>query len=86
MMVYGRLRVRLGQVNSHGDIVVRKMEVTTKDKSRPTNPLIVTMIQQISWPQQGLPHPKSIMSLIEHLTVAQMRSSSKQTVVMCRFV
>ena len=77
--------MRLGQVNSHGDIVVRKMEVTTEDKSR-SNPLIVTMIQQISWPQQGLPHPKSIMSLIEHLTVAQMRSSSKQTVVMCRFV
>ena len=86
VMVYGRLRVKLGQVNSHGDIVVRKMEVTTEDKSRSTNPLIVTMIQLISWPQQGLPHPTSIMSLIDHLTVAQMRSSSKQTVVMCRFV
>ena len=78
--------MRLGQVNSHGDIVVRKMEVTTEDKSRSTNPLIVTMIQLISWPQQGFPHPTSIMSLIDHLTVAQMRSSSKQTVVMCRFV
>ena len=65
---------------SHDDIVVRKMEVTTEVKSRSTNPLIVTMIQLISWPQQGLPHPTSIMSLIDHLTVAQMRSSSKQTI------
>ena len=83
MMVCGRLRVRLRLVNSHGNIVVRKMEVTTVEKT-PTNALIVTMIQLISWPQQGLPHPSSITSVIDHLTVAQMRSSSKQTVVMCR--
>ena len=85
--MYGRLRVRLGQVNSHGDIVVRKMEVTTEDdESNSTNPLRVTMIQLISWPQQGLPPPKSILSLIDHLTVTQMKSSSKETVVMCRSV
>ena len=88
MMVCGMLRVRLGQVNSDGDIVERKMEVTTMKntvhQSTSTNTLIVTMIQLISWPQQGLSHPTSIISVIDHLTVAQMRSSSKQTVVMCR--
>ena len=75
--------MRLRLVNSHGDIIVRRMEVTTVEKT-PTNALIVTMTQLISWPQQGLSHPSSITSVIDHLTVAQMRSSSKQTVVMCR--
>ena len=88
MMVCGMLRVRLRQVNTDGDIVERKMEVTTVEEtahqSETTKILIVTMIQLISWPKQGLPHPSSITSVIGHLTVAQMRSSSKQTVVMCR--
>ena len=88
VMVCGMLRVRLGQVNSDGDIVERKMEVTTVEETlhqfEATNTLIVTMMQLISWPKQGLPHPSSITSVIDRLTVAQMRSSSKQTVVMCR--
>ena len=88
VMVCGMLRVRLGQVNSDGDIVERKMEVTnvenTVHQSTSTNTLTVTMIQLISWPQQGLPHFTFITSVIDYLTVAQMRSSSKQTVVMCR--
>ena len=88
-MVYGMLSVRLKQVNCHGDIVERKMEVTiiveeTPQQSTSTNALKITMIQLISWPQQELPHPSSIISVIDYLTVAQMRSSSKQTVVMCR--
>ena len=84
----GELRVRLDQVNSHGDIVVRKLEVTTVEESahkhRDTNVLFVTIIQLISWPQQGPPHPSSITSVIDHLGFAQMISSSKHTVVMCR--
>ena len=88
VMVCGMLRVRLRLVNTDGDIVERKMEVTTVEEtaqqSEATNTLITTMIQLISWPRQGLPHPSSITSVIDHLTVAQMRSSSKQTVVMCR--
>ena len=88
VMVCGMLRVRLGQVNIDGDIVERKMEVTTVEETvhqfEATNTLIVTMIQLISWPKQGLPHPSSITSVNDHLTVAQMRSSSEQTVVMCR--
>ena len=84
----GMLRVRLDLINSDGDIVERKMEVTTVEEtahqSASTNALIVTLIQLISWPKQGLPPSSSITSVIDHLTVAQMRSSSKQTVVMCR--
>ena len=92
--MYGRLRVKLGLLNCHGDIAVRKMEVTTvvEDKSwqavhveMPANSLVVTMIQLTSWPEQGLPHPTSITSLADHLTNAQMRSSTKQTVVMCKY-
>ena len=75
-------------VNSHGDMVVRKLEVTITEwstyQSNSTNTLIVNMLQLLSWPQHGLPHPTSIVSLVEQLTMAQMRSSSKQTVVMCR--
>ena len=85
--------MKLSLLNSHGDIAVRKMEVTTvvEDKSwqavhvEPANSLVVTMIQLTSWPEQGLPHPTSITSLADHLTNAQMRSSTKQTVVMCKY-
>ena len=88
VIMCGRLRVKLEQMNIHEDIVVRKMKVTTVQEagywSEDTSTLTVTMIQLISWPQQGLPHPSSIISVIDHLTVAQMMSSSKQVVVMCR--
>ena len=87
-MVYGGLRVQLGQVMSHEDIVERKVEVTSVEDTahyrEAKNALNVTMIQLISWPQQGLPHPSSIISVIDYLTAAQMRSSSRQTLVMCR--
>ena len=92
--MYGRFRVKLSLLNCHGDIAVRKMEVTTvvEDKSwqavhveMPVNSLVVTMIQLTSWPEEGLPHPTSITSLADHLTNSQMRSSTKQTVVMCKY-
>ena len=70
-MVWGRLVVKLGRIDSHGDIVTRKMEVTCVDTatqhSKSTNTLIVTMIQLISWPQQGLPHPTSLTKKIAHI-------------------
>ena len=87
-MVWGRLVVKLGRIDSHGDIVTRKMEVTCVDTatqhSKSTNTLIVTMIQLISWPQQGLPHPVAITSLTNKITNILMRCSSKLIVVMCR--
>ena len=85
-MVWGRLVVKLGRIDSHGDIVTRKMEVTCVDTAtdKSTNTLIVTMIQLISWPQQGLPHPTAITSLTNKITKILMRCCSKQIVVMCR--
>ena len=84
-MVCGKLRVRLRLVGSHGDTVTRKMEVTSMDHdSKSANSLTVTMLQLISWPQQGLPYPTSIISLVDLLTQALMRSQYKKAIVMCR--
>ena len=85
-MVWGRLVVKLGMIDSHGDIVTRKMEVTCVDTAtdKSTNTLIVTMIQLISWPQQGLPHPASITSLTNKITHILMKCSSKLIAVICR--
>ena len=87
VMVCGMLRVRLRLVNSDGDIIERKLEVTAVEEtvyqSISTNTLIVSMVQLISWPKEGLPHFSSITSIIEHLTF-QLRASSKPAVVMCR--
>ena len=84
-MVCGKLRVRLKLVSSHGDTVTRKMEVTSVDHdSKSANSLTVTMLQLISWPRKALPYPTSIISLVDLLTQALMRSPYKKTVVMCR--
>ena len=83
-MVYGRLKVKLVEENSCGDIVERKMEVIAVDHSKSSSKLTVNMVQLISWPKQGLPHPSAITSLIERLTNILRKCYSKQTVVMCR--
>ena len=82
--MYGGLRVRLTREDSCVDIVERKMEVIAVDHSK-SSKLIVNMIQLISWPKQGLPHPSAVTSLIERLTNTLWTCSSKQTVVMCRY-
>ena len=81
----GKRRVRLKLVNTHGDTVTRKMEVTSVDyKSSSTNTISVTMIQLTSWPQHGLPHPTAITSLTDKVTPILMKCPSKMIVVMCR--
>ena len=86
-MVCGRLRVKLARVKAHSDIVERKMEVTlTEDTTTHSQSLIVNTLQLISWPREGLPHPKSTILLMEMLTGALMKSTNKKTVVMCRYV
>ena len=86
-MVCGRLRVKLARVKAHSDIVERKMEVTlTEDTTTHPQSLIVNTLQLISWPREGLPHPKSTILLMEKLTGALMKSTTKKTVVMCRSV
>ena len=81
-MVCGRLRVRLVKVRGHSDIVERKMEVKVTEDT--TNSLIVNALQLISWPKEGLPHHKSIITLMEKMTGILMKSATKKTVVMCR--
>ena len=81
-MVCGRLRVRLVKVRGHSDIVERKMEVKVTEDT--ANSLIVNALQLISWPKEGLPHHRSIITLIEKLTGILMKSATKKTVVMCR--
>ena len=80
-MVCGRLRVRLMKVDSMGDIMERKFEVTSQHIPDALN---IKMIQLMSWPTQGLPHPSAITALITKLNNTLMSSSSKQAVVMCR--
>ena len=82
--MYGGLRVRLTREDSCVDIVERKMEVIAVDHSN-SSILTVNIIQLMSWPKQGLPHPLAITSLIERLINILWTCSSKQTVVMCRY-
>ena len=83
-MVCGRLSVRLVKVRGHCDILERRVEVK-EHKSVSTNILVVKMIQLMSWPLEGLPHPTAIISLIKKLTNTLMSLHSKQTVIMCRY-
>ena len=81
-MVCGRLRVRLVKVRGHSDIVERKMEVKVTEDT--ANSLIVNAVQLISWPKEGLPHHRSIITLMEKSTGILMKSATKKTLVMCR--
>ena len=86
--VYGKLSVELKAVTSYDDMVMRRMEVAEKKiqdgQVELTKTLSVTQLQLIGWPEQELPHPMATLSLIDYLTSAQMSSSTKHTVVMCR--
>ena len=85
-MVCGRLSVRLVKVRGHGDIVERRMEVKSVEDATSQMPLIVNALQLINWPKGGLPHSQSIITLLQMLTGALMKSSNKKSVVMCRFI
>ena len=84
-MACGRLSVRLLKVRGHVDIMERRLEVK-EHKSISPDTLRVRMIQLTSWPLEGLPHHTAIISLIDKLNNVLMTTSSKQTVVMCRWV
>ena len=83
--MYGKLKVKLEQVKDHKDILFRRMEITEdKSGSSLSKPLKVVLLQLMSWPEQGLPHPVPTLSLIDYLSKSQMSTSTKHTVVMCR--
>ena len=77
--LYGKLRVTLKRVNSHGDLVDMKLElVESGPKSgQASQPRIVTLLQLTSWPPHGVPHPTAILTLIKQLSKAQRTSSGK---------
>ena len=81
--MHGKLTVKLLSVKYYGDIIIRKLEVV-EGAVQLSKQHIVTVLQLTSWPMKGLPHPTAVISLIDHLTNAQMRSSTRRTVVMCR--
>ena len=81
--MHGKLTVKLLSVKYYGDIIIRKLEVV-EGAVQLSKQHIVTVLQLMSWPMKGLPHPTAVISLIDHLTNAQMRSSTRRTVVMCR--
>ena len=85
-MVCGRLSVRLVKVRDHCDILERRMEVKSEEDATSQTPLVVNALQLISWPKGGLPNSQSIITLLQMLTGALMKSSNKKSVVMCRFI
>ena len=82
--MHGKLTVNLQSVKTLGDIVTRHLNIM--DGSATLNQAKrVTMLQLTSWPMKGLPHTSAVLSLIEKLTAAQMKSTNKQTIIMCRY-
>ena len=82
--VYGKLNVVLKRLNSHGDIMEWRLEVGEAEGKDTSPHRRVTLLQLTSWSLQELPHPSSILSLVDMLSRAQRSSPSKHTIIMCR--
>ena len=82
--VYGKLTVTLKRQSFYGDITEWRLEVTETGEKMSTSQKMVTLLQLTSWPIDELPHPSSILSLIDLLGKAQRSSPSRHTVIMCR--
>ena len=81
--VYGRLRVCLKRVISHGDITERRLEVT-ETGGEGEEQRVVTLLQLSGWSLGELPSPSVVLSLVDLLSKAQRSSPSRHTVIMCR--
>ena len=82
--VYDKLTVTLKRQSVYGDITEWKLEVTENEEKMSTSQRMVTLLQLSSWPKDELPHPSSILSLIDLLGNAQRSSPSRHTVIMCK--
>ena len=80
---YGKLTIKLLSVTTHGDIVIRRL-VLLEGATQLNKSHMVTLLQLTSWPMRDLPNSTAVLSLIDELTHAQMKSSAKRTIVMCR--
>ena len=81
---YGKLRVCVKRVGYHGDITEKMLEVE-ETEGRGGIQRSVTLLQLSSWSPRELPHPTSILALVDLLSKAQRSTPSKHTVIMCRF-
>ena len=81
--VYCKLTVTLKRQSFYSDITEWTLEVTETEEMS-TSQKMVTLLQLTSWPIDELPHPSSILSLIDLLGKAQRSSPSRHTVIMCR--
>ena len=81
--VYGRLRVCLKRVISHGGITERRLEVT-ETGGEGEEQRVVTLLQLSGWSLGELPSPPVVLSLVDLLSKTQRSSPSRHTVIMCR--
>ena len=81
---HGKLTVTLKRQSFYGDITEWKLEVTENEGKVSTSQRMVTLLQLTSWPIDELPHPSSILALIDLLSKAQRSGPSRHTVIMCR--
>ena len=82
--LYGKLRVHAKRVGFHGDITERMLEVE-ETEGRGGVQRSVTLLHLNGWPPRELPHPTSILTLVDLLSKAQRSNPSKHTIIMCRF-
>ena len=82
--VYGKLKVALKRLNSHGDIMEWRLEVGEAEGKDTSPHRRITLLQLTSWSLQELPHPSSILCLVDMLSRTQRISPSKHTIIMCR--
>ena len=68
------------QESVHGDITERRLEVEEREGRKRT----VTLLQLSSWSPGELPHPTSILSVVELLNKVQRSSPSRHTTIICR--
>ena len=67
------------QESVHGDITERRLEVEEREGRK----RMVTLLQLSSWSPGELPHPTSILSLVELLSKTQRNSPSRHTTIIC---
>ena len=82
--VYGKLTVTLKRQSFYNDTTEWKLKMTEIKEKMLTSQRMVTLLQLTSWPIDKLPHPSSILSLIDLLGKAQRSNPSRHTVIMCR--
>ena len=83
--VYGKLTVTLRRQSSCSDITEWNFEVIENEGKVSTSQRMVTLLQLTSWRIDELPHPSSVLALIDLLSKAQRSNPSRHTIIACRY-